>query len=134
MYLLDTNILSELIKKKPNDNLIARLKSVPSASLFTTSVCVMELRFGALKRGPTSDLWSKIQGRILSRVRCLDFGYKDAMVAAEVLHELHSIGQPIGIEDIMIGAVALSNQLTVVSANTKHLSRIPNLKVENWLL
>ncbi len=134
MYLLDTNVLSEFVRKKPHDILIGRLSRIPAASLFTATICVMELRFGALRRGPGSDLWSKIQERILSKVRCLEFGYKEAMVAAEVLHELHSIGQPIGIEDIMIGAVALSNRLTVVTANTRHLSRIPNLHVENWLL
>jgi predicted nucleic acid-binding protein len=80
------------------------------------------------------DLWLKIQERILSKVRCLDFTYKDAIVAAEVLHELYSMGRPIGIEDVMIGAIALSNGLKVVSANTKHLSRVPNLALENWLL
>jgi predicted nucleic acid-binding protein len=134
MYLLDTNILSELVKKNPNRNLIIRLESIPLASPCTTSICVMELRYGVLRRENPSDLWSKIEKSILLKIRILDFSYKDAFKAAEVLSELYSIGQPIGIEDIMIGSIALSNGLTVVSANTKHFSRIPNLKSENWLL
>ena len=50
MYLLDTNIVSELVKKSPNDNLKLKLEKVPSASLYTSSICVMELRYGALRR------------------------------------------------------------------------------------
>jgi tRNA(fMet)-specific endonuclease VapC len=134
MYLLDTNILSELVKKNPNKNLMIRLESIPSASLYTASICVMELRYGVLRRGNPSDLWSKIEKSILSKVRILNFYYKDALKVAEVLSELNSIGQPVGIEDVMIGSIALSNGLVVVSANTKHFSRIPDLKLENWLL
>lgn len=134
MYLLDTNILSELVKKTPNKNLVARIKDTPSASLYTASVCVMELRYGALRRGNPEDLWLNIQQRIISKVRILDFSYNEAMKAAEVLYKLYSIGQPIGIEDVMIGSIALSHGLTVITANTKHFSRIPNLQAENWLL
>ncbi len=134
MYLLDTNILSELLKKSPNKNLILRLEGIPLASLYTASICVMELRYGALRRGNPADLWSKIEKSILSKVHILNFSYKDALKAAELLSELYSIGQPIGCEDVMIGAIALSNGLVVVSANTKHFSRITDLKSENWLL
>jgi len=134
MYLLDTNILSELVKKTPNKNLIEKIKNVPSASLNTASVCVMELRFGALRRGNPEDLWLTIQQRIISKIRILDFSYNEALKAAQVLYELYSMGQPIGIEDIMIGSIALSHDLTVVTANIKHFSRIPNLRIENWFL
>ena len=134
MYLLDTNILSELVKKNPNRNLINRLEPVPSAFLYTASICVMELRYGALRMENRLDLWTKIQERIISKVRILDFAYEEALKAAEILFELRSAGRPIGIEDIMIGSIALSNGLVVVSANTKHFSRIAKLVVENWLL
>src|SRR4030042_6935897 len=122
MYLLDTNILSELLKKSPNKNLILRLEGIPLASLYTASICVMELRYGALRRGNPADLWSKIEKSILSKVQILNFSYKDALKAGELLSELYSIGQPIGVEDVMIGAIALSNSIVVVSANTKHFS------------
>jgi tRNA(fMet)-specific endonuclease VapC len=134
VYLIDTNILSELVRKTPNKNLIAKIEGVPSTSLYTATVCVMELRYGALRRGNLGDLWLKIQQHIVSKLRILDFSYNEALKAAEVLYELYSIGKPIGIEDIMIGSIALSHSLTVVTSNTKHFSRIPNLQVENWLL
>ena len=133
MYLLDTNILSELAKKTPNDNLRARLSEVSSATLCTASVCVMELRYGALRVRDGASLWSKLQERILSRLRILGFGYKEAIQAGGVLRALHAAGGPIGIEDVMIGSIALSNGLSVITANIKHFSRIPELNVENWL-
>lgn len=134
MYLLDTNILSELIKKRPNAYFMAKLRSTPADSIFSASICIMELRYGALKRGNPQDLWAKIEQQILSRIRVLTFSYKEAIKAGELIHHLYSIGQPIGVEDIMIAAIALCNGLTVVSTNIKHFDRIPGLKIENWIL
>jgi len=134
VYLLDTNILSELIKKNPNETLLGKLGSVPAASLCTASVCIMELRYGALRVENRLGLWERIQENIVSKLRVLSFGYKEALTAAQILVSLHAMGRPIGVEDMMIGAVAMSNGLVVVTANTKHLPQISGLKVENWLL
>ena len=133
MYLLDTNMLSELIKKNPNPNFMVRLRTTPANALFSTSICIMELRYGALKRGNPADLWTKIEKQVFPRIQILGFSYKEALKAGELIHHLFSAGQPVGIEDIMIASIALCNGLTVVSANTKHYSRIPDLRVENWL-
>ena len=74
-----------------------------------------------------------IEQQILPRIQILGFSYKEALKAGELIQYLFSARQPIGIEDIMIASIALCNGLTVVSANTKHFSRIPDLRVENWL-
>ncbi len=132
MYLIDTNGLSELIKKNPDPHFMARLRTTPADALFSASICIMELRYGALKRGNPADLWTKIEQQILPKIRILPFSYKEAMKAGELIHHLYSVGQPIGVEDIMIASIALSNALTVVSANTKHFFRVPDLKTENW--
>lgn len=76
MFLIDTNILSELVKKKPNKNLIGRLENVPSASLFTATICIMELRYGALRMVNGADLWAMIQKRIISKLQLLNFTKK----------------------------------------------------------
>jgi len=133
MYLIDTNMLSELIKKSPNPNFMIRLRTTPANALFTASLCIMELRYGALKRGNPAGLWTMIEQQILPRIQILGFSYKEALKAGELIHHLFSAGQPIGIEDIMIASIAMCNGLTVVSANVKHFSRIPDLRIENWL-
>ena len=132
MYLIDTNMLSELIKKNPNPNFMIRLRTTPANALFSASICIMELRYGALKRGNPAGLWTKIEQQILPRIQILSFSYKEALKAGELIHHLFSTGQPIGIEDIMIASIALCNGLTVVSANTRHFSHIPDLTIEDW--
>ena len=134
MYLLETNILSDLVKRQPNRNVMRKSGAVPGASLYTASVCVMELRYGALRRGDGGLLWAKIQEYIISRASVLGFSLKEAVMAGDILNAWYDKGLPIGVEDLLIGSIALSNGLAVVSANTKHLSRIPNLQLENWLL
>ena len=134
MFLLDTNIISELMKKQPSSYLLEKMEDVSDNSIYTASVCAMELRYGALRVPNGEALWSKIQKRILSRIQILSFGYQEAMKAAELLDALHASGQPIGIEDTMIAATAMSHELILVTANTQHFLRIPGLQSENWLL
>ena len=134
MFLLDTNIISELTKKQPSPHLLKRMEDVHDASLYTASVCTMELRYGALSVPNSEALWAKIQKRILSRIQILPFGFQEAMKAAELLAALYASGRPIGIEDTMIASTALSSGLIVVTASTEHFSRIPGLQSENWLL
>lgn len=133
MYLLDTNILSELIKKQPNPSFLARLRSVPFQSLRTSSICVFELRFGSALRDDFKIFWQRIKDGILSRISILQFGEKEAYIAGDLLASLHKSGQKIGVEDIYIAATALSNKCTLVTANTRHYTRIKGLKIENWI-
>jgi len=133
MFLLDTNILSELMKKRPSPNLLEKLNVVPIGSLCTAGVCVMEMRYGALRVPGTEELWAKIQERILSKLTVMNFSYKEALKAAEILSHLRLSGKPIGLEDVMIASIALSNGLVVISANTRHFTQVPGLALENWL-
>ena len=133
MYLLDTNILSELIKRQANPSLIARLTSKLPQSLFTSCICVMELRFGSSLRKDFESFWPRIAEEILSRVSILSLDFDEVLIAGDILAFLQKTGQTIGIEDVLIASTALNHQCTLVSANTRHFSRIKNLTVENWL-
>lgn len=133
MYLLDTNILSELIKKRPNPNLLSHLRSKPAHELFTSCVCVMELRFGSALREDFEIFWQKINREILSRINVVPFGELEALTAGDLLADIRKNGRSIGMEDVMIAASAIANKYTVVTANTRHFSRIKGLSVENWL-
>jgi tRNA(fMet)-specific endonuclease VapC len=92
----------------------------------------MELRFGSALRDDFEVFWEKINREIISRVNILPLGKKEALVCGDILADLRKKGQSIGIEDVLIAASALANQCTVVTANTRHFSRIKALKVENW--
>ena len=92
----------------------------------------MELRFGSALRDDFGVFWERINTEIISRVKILPIREKEALVSGDILADLKKTGQTIGIENVLIAASALTNQCTVVTANTRHFSRIKNLKVENW--
>ena len=133
MYLLDTNILSELIKKRPNPNFIKKLRSKPSHTLHTSIICVFELRFGSALGDDFKTFWTQIMNDIISRVIVLPFGENEAYIAGDILVYLKKSGQKIGIEDIFIAATTLSQKCILVTANTRHYSKIKDLTIENWL-
>jgi tRNA(fMet)-specific endonuclease VapC len=133
MYLLDTNALSELIKKRPRPRFVDRLRRHPADALFTSTICVMELRYGSSRRADRDAFWERIQGEILPRVGILALGLREALLAGDVLAELSLRGKRIAPEDLLIGATALAHGYAVVTDNVRHFARIPNLQLENWL-
>jgi len=132
MYLVDTNMLSELIKRHPNSHVLARLGSKPAHTLFTSSICIMELRFGSALRDDFEKFWQKITKEIISRINIIPIGEREALAAGDILADLRKSGQTIGLEDVLIAASAITNQFTVVTANIRHFSRIAGLQIENW--
>ena len=95
---------------------------------------MLELRFGAQRRPDHELFWRRIRAELLSRVTVLELNDEVAVIAGDLLALLERRGQPIGLADVLIAATAVANGLTIVTANTRHYSRIPNLKVENWLV
>jgi len=133
MYLLDTNILSELVKKQPSHDLLQHLQSNPSQSLFTSCICVMELRFGSALRGDFESFWKKIEKEIISRINIMPLGHEEVLIAGDILADLQKKGQSIGIEDVLIASTALGHKFIMVTANIRHFAKIKGLAVENWL-
>lgn len=133
MFLLDTNILSEIIKKQPNQNLLSHIRTKSSQELFTSSICIMELRFGSALRDDFEAFWLKIDEEIVSRVQIIPIGKREAMMAGDILAEMRKTGKTIGMEDVLIAASAMMNQCIMVTTNVLHFSRIQGLTVENWI-
>ncbi len=131
-YLLDTNVLSEVIRKDPNRGVLQRLNELAARDVVTSAVCVAELRHGAARVAHGALLWRRIAREILSRVDILPMGEAEAVRAGDLLATLEARGEPIGIEDVWIGATALEHGLRVVTRNPKHFQRIPGLASESW--
>ena len=134
MFLLDTDILSNLLKRTPSTTLIAKMASIPPEHQFTTSITVGELIYGANRVPARADfLLEQLDRRLLSNLPALPFDAAAARRYGEVRAELERQGRPIGEADLRIGAIALARDLTVVTGNVRHFQRIPDLLVENWL-
>ena len=134
MYLLDTDILSNLAKRTPSTALIAKLASVPPEDQFTSSITLGELLYGAYRLPTHTSLFlERIEGAILPNLPVLPFDAAAARRYGELRADLERKGTPLGEADLRIGAIALSRGLTVVTGNVRHFQRIPDLSVENWL-
>ena len=134
MYLLDTDILSNLLKRTPSMALIAKLASVPVEQKFTSSVTLGELIYGAHRLGPRSQmLLERLDDVLRPNLPILPFDTAAARRYGEVRADLERRGTPLGDADLRIGAIALARELTMVTGNVRHFERIPGLSVENWL-
>ncbi|MDE2989993.1 MAG: PIN domain-containing protein [Chloroflexota bacterium] len=134
MYLLDTDVLSNLLKRAPSMALITKLAAVPAESQFTSSITLGELLYGARRMGPLADqLLTQIETRLLPELPVLPFDAAAARRYGAIRCELEQRGTPIGDADLRIAAIALARGLTVVTGNERHFRRVPDLSVENWL-
>jgi len=129
-YLLDTNILSDLVRH-PQGMVAARITKAGEDSVCTSIVAAAELRFGAAKSN--SEKLADRVDLILSALEILPLEVPADHQYAALRHHLTHQGTPIGPNDLLIAAHALASDLTVVTANVGEFSRVPGLKVENWL-
>jgi tRNA(fMet)-specific endonuclease VapC len=129
-YLLDTNILSDLIRHP--DGLVARrVEQVGQKEIFTSIIVAAELRYGCAKKG-SAKLLERVQG-LLETIPVLSLDMPSDAQYGLIRAELEAAGQPIGMNDLLIASHALALGLTLVTDNTSEFSRVRGLKVENWL-
>lgn len=129
-YLLDTNIVSDLIRH-PHGTVAERIALVGEDTVCISIVVAAELRFGAAKSGS-----QKLEQRvdlILSALEILPLETPTDHHYGEIRQQLARQGIPIGPNDLFIAAHARSLRLTVVTANSREFSRVPGIAVENWL-
>ncbi len=129
-YLLDTNILSDLIKH-PTGIVARRIATGSEDAVCTSIVVACELRYGAAKKG--APVLSERIGQLLTTIDVLPLEEDADQKYGEIRAALEKAGTPIGANDNMIAAHALSQGLTLVTDNMGEFSRIPGLKLENWL-
>lgn len=129
-YLLDTNILSDLIRN-PTGAIFAAINQQGEASLCTSIVVACELRFGARKKG--SAVLTERVDLILASIPVVPLSGSVDRSYAEIRNDLEKRGQVIGPNDLLIAAQARSLDLTLVTGNEQEFRRVPDLNVENWL-
>ena len=135
MYLLDTDILANLMGRCPATALIAKLASVPPEQQCTSSITLEELIVGVSRLGRRATaLLSQIDTRLIPNLQVLPFDAAAARRYGEISASLVRKGSPVSETALRIAAIALVRDLTLVSANPRYFERVPGLSVENWLL
>ena len=135
MYLLDTDILANLMGRCPATALIAKLASVPPEQQCTSSITLEELIVGVSRLGRRATaLLSQIDTRLIPNLQVLPFDAAAARRYGEISASLVRKGSPVSETALRIAAIALVRNLTLVSGNPQYFQRVPGLSVENWLL
>lgn len=132
MFCLDTNIWSYLLRQ-PNEPLIRRIKACHSADLCLTELIRAELLFGALRSSRAEILKDRIEKLLAPYVR-LPFDSQAAVHYAEIRTHLERAGTPISPNDLIIAATVRAANATLVTANIREFSRIPDLLCEDWTM
>ena len=129
-YLLDTNILSHLVRQ-PQGPVAVRIADVGEENVLTSIIVACELRYGAAKRG-SRRLIRQIES-ILGAITVLPLEAGTDRHYAAIRTILERKGTLIGANDMLIAAQARAIEAICVTDNVAEFKRVPALKVENWL-
>ena len=130
--LLDTNVLSEAVRRQPVLAVMKALRALRPEERFAAEVSRYELRVGAARLDDGGRLWQRIQQDLLPLVRWLPFDEPAALAAADIGAALTRRGETVEATDLFIAATALAHGLIVATRNVRHFERVPGLVVENW--
>ena len=129
-FLLDTNILSSLIRD-PQGRIAERIKIVGEQSICTSIVVAAELRYGAAKKA-SPRLTEQVEA-VLGVIEILPLELPVDEIYGSIRTQLELAGTPVGGNDLLIAAHAITLDLTLVSDNEREFARVAGLRIENWL-
>jgi tRNA(fMet)-specific endonuclease VapC len=129
-YLLDTNIVSDLVRH-PQGRIAEHIRKIGEAQVCTSIIVAAELRYGATKKG--SQRLSAQLETVLGALDVLPFEAPADAAYGLIRTQLERDGRPIGGNDLLIAAQALALGCTIVTDNEAEFARIGSLPRENWL-
>lgn len=134
MILLDTNVLSELMRPAPEPRVVQWLDACAEEEVLVSAVTAAEILLGIqlLPKGRRRDGLAELAGRMFEvdfSGRCLPFDADAAVAYAEIVAARTRIGSPISVEDAQIAAIARAGGLSLATRNIKDFSEIEGLRV-----
>lgn len=130
MYLLDTNTCIKYLNGR-SEKIRQHLEAKQPQNISLCSVVKAELFYGAMKSANPEKNLAKLQP-FVSRFVSLLFDDSAAEAYGRIRAELEKGGTPIGPNDLLIAAIAMVNDVTLVTNNTREFSRVNGLKFEDW--
>lgn len=131
MYLLDTDTL--IYNLKGNDSIKRNLELHLEDPIKISVITLMELYFGAYKSEKVAGNLAKIR-RIENSFEIVSTGKESGQIFGMLKASLKKSGAPLDDFDLLIASCAMTHNLTLVTNNTKHFSRIDGLKLTNWTI
>jgi toxin FitB len=137
MIILDTNVLSALMREQPEPRVLDWLDGQPAASIWITAITVMEIRFGlqAMPKGRRRDPLIQSFDLLLKDViegRISPFDADAGTRAADLMASRKRLGRPVEVRDTMIAGIVLANRATLATRNTKHFEELQVSLIDPW--
>ena len=129
-YLLDTNIVSDLIRN-PQGRIAQHIRKIGEAKVCSSIIVAAELRYGSAKK-QSARLTAQVQA-VLGALEILPFESPADSTYGVLRARLEKAGRPIGANDLLIAAQTLALGYTIVTDNEKEFAQIKDLPRENWL-
>jgi tRNA(fMet)-specific endonuclease VapC len=129
-YLLDTNIVIYVIKRRPME--VLSFFNEHAGRMAISAITLSELYHGAEKSAKVSQNLEVIE-EFSSLLEVLPYTVKASAHYGSIRGALEKVGQPIGVNDLHIAAHARSEGLVLVTNNVSEFARVPGLMVENWV-
>jgi hypothetical protein len=138
MIILDTNVVSELMRPRPEPKVVAWLNDQPRTSIWTTSVTILEIRFGLqlMPRGKRRGIYTQGFEELLARINQQIAGFDtEAAQHSSILMASRKLqGRPRELRDTMIAGIVLAHHATLATRNVSHFDDIPATLVDPWSL
>jgi hypothetical protein len=136
MIVLDTNVVSALMLRVPDQKVVSWLNRQPGTSIWTTSITVFEVRFGleilprGKRRATLLDDFEKFLARIHQRIA--PFDTEAAQEASALMAERKIQGRPREFRDTIIAGIVLAHRATLATRNIRDFSDITAKCVDPW--
>lgn len=129
-YLLDTNVCIKLLNNSSLAVTHELAKHQPD-EIYLSTVVQLELYYEADKSSRKEQNLAKLE-RFCNQFRILPFDQNSAKIAGRIRSQLNQLGIPVGGYDLQIAAIAMANELILITHNIGEFSRIDGLKYEDW--
>jgi predicted nucleic acid-binding protein len=137
VIVLDTNVLSALMRRDVEPVVVTWLDSQPPESIWTTALTVFEVRFGlevlahGRRRRRLEDAFGKILGEDLDG-RVLPFDQAAAEVAAAMSARQRRAGRPVEVRDVQIAGIAAARKASLATRNSRHFDDLGIALIDPW--
>jgi predicted nucleic acid-binding protein len=138
MIVLDTNVLSELMRHKPDKSVVAWLDAQAAQSIWVTSISVFEARLGlsllpnGKRRQALESAFAELLAEDLGN-RILPFDTRAAEQAATLAASRQRRGRPADVRDTQIAGIVLARRAVLATRNVKHFEDLGSRIVNPWI-
>ncbi len=133
MYLFDTDVLSNIVKRNPSQTLLKKIQKLPKELQYTSSINIGEIHYGANRSSRKEQIIEAFEERVFPSVHIVGFDETSGKLFGELKAALEKRGIVCSEPDLRIASIAIQHDFVLITGNTKHFEKISELSIENWI-